>query len=209
MKRKYAPKTKLIRRRRLARRPMRSLALRRPQNVHSFKRSIFYENLFVIPTGTPSGYAFEQKFSQLPNYTEFTAMFDQYMIKKIVLKLIPKINTHNLASTTTGNADLSQVHSAIDYDDATTPTSVQQLCEYQSYKMTRGSQIHTRVLVPKIELTTDGTANAPKAYQWLDCDSPSVNHRGIKVWFSAPSSATTTLYYDMLVQVYFSCKNVV
>lgn len=207
MKKRYAPKTRLIRRKRLARRPMRSLALRRP-NVYSFKRNIFYENLFVIPSATPSGYAFQQAFSQLPNYTDFTNLYDQYMIKKIVLKIIPKVTQHNLATTTVGNSDLPQVHSAIDYDDATTPTSVQQLCEYQSYRMTRGNAIHTRVLVPKVELTADSSVSAPKSWQWLDCDAPTLNHRGIKVWFSAPQSANTTVYYDMLVTVYFSCKNV-
>lgn len=177
-------------------------------NTYDFKRTIFYENLFIVNSGTPLGYAFEQKFSQLPGVTDFTNLYDSYMIKKIVVKLIPKITQHNLSTTTIGNADLPQVHSAIDYDDATTPTSVNQLVEYQSHKMTRGNQVHTRVLVPKVELSTSSTGNAPKAFQWLDCDDTTVNHRGIKVWFNAPQSTGCTVYYDMLVKVYFSCKNV-
>lgn len=180
--------------------------LSRP-NVYDFKRKIFYENLFIVNSATPLGYAFEQKFSQLPNVTDFTNLYDSYMIKKIVVKMIPKISQHNLATTTIGNADLPQLHSVVDYDDATTPTSVSQLVEYQSHKMTRGNQIHTRVLVPKVELTTDA-ANAPKAFQWIDCDSTTVNHRGLKFWFNAPQSANMSIYYDMLVTVYFSCKNV-
>lgn len=177
-------------------------------NTYSFKRSIFYENLFIVSTGTPLGYAFQQKLDQLPGYTDFTNLYDQYMIKKIVIKLIPKITQHNLATTTTGNSDLPQVHSVVDYDDATTPTSVNQLVEYQSHKMTRGNQVHTRVIVPKVELNADSAVSAPKAYQWLDCDSASINHRGIKVWFNAPQSAGVSVYYDMLVKVYFSCRNV-
>lgn len=207
VRRKYAQKIY----RRYGARPAMRGALRsmtsRP-NVYSFKRKIFYENLFIVNSGTPTGYAFEQKLNQLPNYTDFTNLYDQYLIKKIVVKMIPKISQHNLATTTIGNADLPQLHSVVDYDDATTPTSVSQLVEYQSHKMTRGNQIHTRVLVPKIELTSDGTANAPKSYQWLDCDSPAVNHRGLKFWFNAPQSTGCTIYYDMLVTVYLSCKNV-
>lgn len=177
-------------------------------NTYAFKRQIFYENLFIVNTGTPLGYAFQQKFDQLPGYTDFTNLYDQYCIKKIVVKIIPKVTQHNLATTTTGNSDLPQVHSVVDYDDATTPTSVSQLVEYQSHRMTRGNQIHTRVIVPKVELSTSGTGNAPKSYQWLDCDDSSVNHRGIKVWFNAPQSAGMSVYYDMLVKVYFSMRNV-
>lgn len=197
-----------LRRRKYGRNVARSLRTPMRPNTYSFKRQIFYENLIVVNSGAASGYAFQQAFSQLPNYTDFTNLYDQYLIKKIVVKMIPKISQHNLTSTTTGNADLPQVHSVVDYDDNTTPTSVQQLCEYQSYKMTRGNQIHTRVFVPKIELNADSSVSAPKAYQWLDCDAPTLNHRGIKWWFSAPSSANTSVYYDMLVKVYFSCRNV-
>lgn len=196
-----------MRRRVRVARGLRRYRLRKP-STYDFKRSIFYENLIIVPSGTPQGYAFEQLFSQLPNVTDFTNLYDSYLIKKIVVKMIPKISQHNLATTTTGNSDLPQVHSAIDYDDAVTPTSVNQLVEYQSHKMTRGNQVHTRVLVPRVELTSNGTANAPKAFQWLDCDSTAVPHRGIKWWFNAPQSAGCTVYYDMLVKVYFSCKNV-
>lgn len=187
---------------------MRGLRVAPRPNTYSFKRQIFYENLFIIPTGAPLGYAFQQQFGQLPGFTDFTNLYDQYLIKKIVVKIIPKISQHNLASTTTGNSDLPQVHSVVDYDDATTPTSLNTLIEYQSHKMTRGNQIHTRVIVPKVELNADSAVSAPKAYQWLDCDSTAINHRGIKVWFNAPNSANTSVYYDMLVKVYFSMRNV-
>lgn len=177
-------------------------------NVYDFKRKIYYENLFIVNSGTPLGYAFQQTLSQLPNYTDFTNLYDQYMIKKIVVKIIPKITQHNLATTTIGNSDLPQLHSVIDYDDATTPTSVSQLVEYQTHKMTRGNEVHTRVIVPKVELDVAAATSAPKAYQWLDCDASTVNHRGLKFWFNAPQSANMTVYYDMLVTCYFSCKNV-
>lgn len=207
VRRKYAQRIY----RRYGARPAMRGALRSmltPPSTYDFKRKIFYENLIIVNSGTPIGYAFQQTLSQLPNFTDFTNLYDQYMIKKVVVKMIPKISQHNLTTTTIGNADLPQVHSVVDYDDGTTPTSVSQLVEYQSHKMTRGNKIHVRSFVPKIELTTDGTANAPKSYQWIDCDSATVNHRGLKWWFNAPQSAGCTVYYDMLVSVYFSCKNV-
>lgn len=205
--RRSAPARRSRQARQRKRFPTRSLMYGKP-TVYDFKRQLFYENLFIVSTGVPVGYAFEQKLSQLTNSSEFTNLFDQYMIKKIVVKLIPKITQHNLATTTTGNSDLPQVHSVIDYDDATTPTSLNQLVEYQSYKMTRGNQVHTRTFVPRVELSAGGADSAPKPYQWIDCDSSSVNHRGMKVWFNAPQSTGVSVYYDMLVKVYFSCKNV-
>lgn len=208
MPRRYAPKRRAIRRKRYARRPNRRI--RRRPTTYAFKRQMFYENLMIVP---PSGlgYTFSQPFSTISGSSDFTNLYDQYCIKKIVVKMIPKINS-NVVSTggvTAGNADLCQVHSAIDYDDALAPTSVAPLVEYESYKMTRGSQIHTRVFTPRVELNVGSSDSAPKSYQWLDCDNTGIQHRGIKFWFSGPqSSVGTNLYFDMLVKVYFSCKNV-
>lgn len=205
-------RARIMRRRYLARRPLfRARIGRRPRqpNVYNFKRKFFLENWQTVTAGTPVGNGTDFFFSSLPNVTDFTNLYDMYMIKKIVVKLIPRITEATLNSgATTSNTNLPQVHSVIDYDDVTVPTSVNDLVQYQNHKMTRGHQIHTRTFVPKVEMTSNG-ANAPQAYRWLDCDAAVVPHRGIKWWFNAPNVAGTSVYYDLLVTYYFACKSVV
>lgn len=212
--RRYAPKRRLIRRKRLARRPFKAVR-RMPRgqpNVYNFKRTQFYQNSFSITAaGADYSQAWDFRFGLLPNSTDFTNLYDMYMIKKVVMKIIPKFTQENLISGAS-NADLPQIHSAIDYDDSVNPASIQTLCEYQSHRMTRGTQIHTRVLVPKVELSAEGAVGAatiaPKAYQWLDSDNTTAVHRGVKVYIPKPLTASTSLTYDVQIVYYFSCKNV-
>lgn len=210
-RRKYAPRRKLIRRlqRRLKRRVGRRAG---PLPVYHFKRTQFYQNaLSVSAAGSDYSQAWTFALSLLPNATDFTNLYDMYMIKKVVWKLIPKITQETLAAGT-ANQDLPQVHTAIDYDDTVSPATIQTLCEYQSHRMTRGNQIHTRVLVPKIELGAEGAAGstliAPKAFQWIDSDNATAVHKGIKVYIPKPLTAGTSISYDVQVVYYFSCKDV-
>lgn len=199
------PKQALIRRRKMARRIPRPLA-RRP-DVYHFKRKVFLQDYLIISTTQALG-AIQFALVDLPGFTDFTNLYDQYRFNKVVWKLIPKISEASLNAGSNSNANLQQIHSVLDYDDNTAPTSINQLVQYQSHRMTRGSQIHSRVLVPKCQMSVSGAAAAPKAKQWLDCDQTSLVHRGIK--FIVPAAATpgTTLYYDLEMTYYMSFKNV-
>lgn len=217
LRRKYAPRRKLIRRlqrRRIAKYAGLYRGGRRagPLPVYHFKRTQFYQNaLSVSAAGTDYAQAWTFALNLLPNATDFTNLYDMYMIKKVVWKLIPKITQDTLVAGT-ANQDLPQVHTAIDYDDTVPPASIQTLCEYQSHRMTRGNQVHTRVFVPKIEMGAEGAAGsaliAPKAFQWIDSDNASAVHKGLKVYIPKPLTALTQINYDVQVVYYFSCKDV-
>jgi len=201
------PKMALIRRRKLARRIPRGPA--RAPNVYHFKRKVFLQDYAVVSTTQILG-AIQFALVDLPGSTDFTNLYDMYRFNKVVWKLIPKVSEALLnAGGTLSNANLQQIHSVIDYDDNTAPTSINQLVQYQSHKLTRGHQMHTRVVVPKCQMTVSGASAAPKAKQWLDCDQNSLAHRGLKFIIPAPATPGTTVYYDLEMTYYMSFKNVI
>lgn len=201
--RRKAPRRALIARRLMARRRVATAP-----RVHSFKRTWYSENYYSTGSVTGAqGYGINFQFNMLPGYTDFTSLFDQYKIKKVVFSLIPKISEASLALGATNNSALVNLHSAIDHDDSTAPTSINQLCQYESYKTTRGHNVHTRVLVPKIELSNGASTSTPKAYQWIDTADATVPHYGVKLWIPF-ITASTIVYYDLKVTMYFDCKGV-
>lgn len=211
--RRNAPRRRLLarlRRRRLGRGLGRGRIGRFPRTpIHSFKRTWFNENYFSTGATGPTLAGLNFRLDMLPNYTEFTNLYDMYRINKIVVKLIPKVSEVGMVLGATNNSAGIQIHSALDFDDSAAPTNVSQLTQYSTYKMTRGHNIHTRVFVPKCELSANGTANAaPKAYQWLDTAHPDVAHYGMKLIIPT-ISANTIVYYDYSVTAYFSCKSVI
>lgn len=203
-RRRYGKRKQVMRRKRVTRRPN---FKRGPyRSIYNYKRSFFTQDAITLnQAGTLSaqGLGWNWRFNQLAGVSDFTSLYDQYMIKKIVVKIIPRA-TENAITPGASSTDLQTIHSVIDYDDSAAPGGINELVQYQSYKATRGNNVHTRVFVPRIALTTDNT----KKYQWIDLTNTAVPHFGMKTWISNPTSPATTVSYDMLVTYYFSCKDV-
>ena len=122
------------RRRRLTRRPRRMMRrkpsrplAKRAMKVHHFRRTFKASNISSTTTGVLGGYSFS--LDQLPNYTEFTNLFDQYRINKIVVKFIPNHNSSDVSAST---QVISNFNSVIDPTDATAPATGAELYEYQN-----------------------------------------------------------------------------
>lgn len=189
---------------------VRRMMRRRMPVVHHFKRSVYLEQAIqatsTVATSTHYGFTL----NNLPNATDFTNLFDQYCIKKVVWKLIPRFSQFN-ASYSNPNNLFAQVHTAIDYDDALalpTATGLAEINQYESHRMTRANQTHKRVIVPKVELT--GASSAfPKSYQWIDCDNINALHNGLKIFIPQLDGTGNSLTYDVQMTYYIKCKNVV
>lgn len=204
--RRRQPRARMIRRKLMGRRYYKKT---NPyaNRIYNFKRKLFVQDWTIVGATQAAGVR-TFALSDLPGYTDFTSLYDMYKIRKVVFKIIPKFSEVALSGGTTNNANLQQIHSAIDYDDGVAPASINTLCQYQSHRMTRGYAVHTRTLVPKVQTTVSGLNTAPKANQWIDCDQAGIVHNGVKYIIPAAAQAGTTLYYDCEITMYLSMKNV-
>lgn len=202
------------RRRNLRRKPWRKPGMRRSvrkPSVYSYKRSIYTQS-FAVASGAGNAIAYAGLLSTVPNQTEFTTLYDQYMIKKIVFKLIPRGMDWPTVQGGTTNVGFN-IHSAIDYDDANAPTGPNDLVQYQSYRCTPANKILTRVWVPK---TQGGTVNNVgtivaannKAYQWIDVAQTNIPHFGLKLYIDPTNSASQAMPFDAVITYYMSFKGV-
>lgn len=176
------------------------------QPVQYFTRTQYFPSYYqLVAGGAATGASQLFQLSQLPNYTEFTALYDQYMIKAVKISLIPKYTEVALGSTTQGN-----MWSVVDYDDATPPPNIDTILQYQNLKRTRMSQVHSRYLKPAVssEVYATGLASSysPKKNVWLDATTAQVEHYGVKFWFDARGTQPVT--FDMQVKYYLAFKNV-
>lgn len=218
-KKRYAPRRKLIRRRKMATRTIRYANVFRKQilqPVQHFKRSVYLAGNIVSSVTSDTFGALSFTLSQVPNNVEFTSLYDQYRINGIKWTLIPRGNIADITPTGTAGVFQGQstgVFTALDYDDATTPTSVNQLMEYQNVKMTRAHQMHSRYFKPRYNLAgvenlgTGLITNIKNTKAgWLDCDKITVPHFGIK--YCLQQNVNYALQYDVKVDFYLSFKNV-
>ena len=217
MPRRYAPKRRLIRRKRLARRPMRRILRRRPaQPVQLFKRVQYLTGFLSNNTASDTYGSMTFNLNSVPGASEFTHLYDQYMIKALKVSFIPRGTTSDLGNPVALPGYTGQsvgVFSVIDYDDNDNPTSIQQLCEYQNMKMTRSHQVHSRYFKPKLLMagptTSAGTvigSTMVRKVQWIDCDSVLVPHYGLK--YALQQAPNVAQQFDVKVEYYLAFKNV-
>lgn len=206
-----------VRMRRVMRRP------RRPAfKVHSFKRTCKLDNVQASITnlGVGSGISAAYQFTldSLPNYQEFTSLYDLYKINGIKLSFVPSASEYinSTTSSVTGQNGFQRFHTVLDFDDTSVPVSENELLQYTSLKSTPGWATHSRYFKPRVNTVVEGIVGATLAAsstapKWISTQDPSVEHLGVKVFVPPPIAGANigaSITYTVYATYYLSCRNV-
>lgn len=193
---------------------------------YHFKRTFFIPATFNIQNiggvGADVALSIIPTLSSVPDYTDFTSLFDQYAIRGCKISLMPKFSMVEgvYASNASGGGTwggincLPQIHSVLDYD-GNGPSSVNAALQYQNLKTTPGHKIHSRYFKPRIlstlwrNPTAVTSAYASKKSSFIDTSYTDVNHYGMYVVANTQGmDENVKLYYDIKCTLYMSFKNV-
>lgn len=157
----------------------------------------------------------------LPEMLEFTSLFDQYKIDHVELTIRPfQEQSVSNANTVGQNPPISCImYSVKDYDDSATFTpsyvGVNDMREYRTFKEYSFFQTHAHKIKikPHMAVAAYGSgvfsSYANNKAMWIDSNSPSVQHYGIKLMFEVFNSTATVpafVWFRPEVKVYFSCR---
>lgn len=151
------------------------------RTIHYFKRTfktvvaLTDQSFYALPTdGTPSYNEF--KLNQLPNYTDFTNLYDTYKICGIATKYI--FDKNSSANDNTG--DIPRLITVNDYNDTTAPANESAMLEYASFKSTRLDKVVKRYIRPTQNITESvATAETFKS-RWNPTANVGISHMGLK-----------------------------
>lgn len=181
---------------------------------HFFKRTYTQE---VTTTSGVIGLGREWQLALLPNYTEITALFDQYRINCVVVRVIWRSSGLSQIETANNNvAGMPIMYDVIDLDDSTAAASAAEIQEYSKHHITPfGTNRRTRSLkvYPRTANTVYRTG-ATSAYgmarrkQWIDCSYADVPYYGWKSWIDVPQGGGTAqeASFDLHFTVYLQCR---
>lgn len=163
----------------------------------------------TVSGGITVNLGMEFQFAYLSNYTEFTSLFDQFRINKIVMELRCRYNPESATSITEGV--YPEIFYCRDHDDATNiSTSVMRQYSNCKRKILKPGSI-TRISIKPSVLAPiyRALANnyAPKWKQWIDCSLADTPHFGLKVNI-ANNSPTATYIIECDYVYYFSVRTV-
>jgi hypothetical protein len=136
---------------------------------------------------------------QMPNYNEFTALFQQYRIANIELLMF---FNRNADSTATGGATLPLVAFVKDYTNATAPGSLSDLLQYENVELkqfgnARGESPAVRIQIrPRVAIQVNDYGTFPAAVaaeeQWYDTAFPDTPFYGVKGWYDNQTTGAGT-----------------
>jgi len=165
------------------------------------KRSTNTATYTTIANTTISSFgAFVFSLNQVPNYSEFTTLFDNYRIEKCVVKFTAVGNQMN--TTTTPN-QVPRIGTVFDYDDNSSPADWNALEQYSSFKVHAGNKSFSMTVYPKISLAcyrsgvTDGYVrpdNMLSKHLMVDSSNSDIPHYGLKWGFESNLTANVFIY---------------
>lgn len=210
------PRKFFRRKRRNARKYRRTLYKRgnyKPKTFY-FKRTFTAEQDVYDYTGVThfvgNGVSGNYRLAQLPNYTEFTNLFDQYKIAGVQQKFVYSANSQD-PSSTSALPMLGFIH---DYDDGTALSSLNDYLQYPNHKVYRMDKPVIKTFFrPKSALAVYSGAFTSYARNnnWIDVGSPSVEHYGLK-WYIDPMipgiGSNVIGKLRIYITVYLKMKNV-
>jgi len=142
--------------------------------------------------------------SQIDQYASFQTVFDQYRIKMVEVTFIPGSNSQVTAANNQG-----LFTTVIDYDDASTLTTVGQALDFSNSLTGEGFQTQRRVFIPHSAVASYSGSFASyqnEVDQWQDAQYPNVQHYGIKTVWTPTSTASCVM--SVLVRMWVQFRNV-
>lgn len=175
--------------------------------VHAFKRSA---NILAV-TGA-AGYApycnsFAFQLANLPNNTDFTNLFDSYMLSHVQLKFYLSVDP---SAQTAATAYQPRMFYCRDHNDATAPATINELrergdCQTRVLTVSRPVTINIKPSVLGEALRTGGLITyIPKYKQWLPTANNDVPHYGLK--FAIDDLTNTNYKVNVEATYWLRCK---
>lgn len=169
------------------------------KTIHYFKRTfkqvVNLTELFTVinPDGSDVN---SFKLSLLPNYSDFTSLYDEYKVCGISRKYLYEVNTAN-----TGTYALPRLITVNDWNDQVAPANENEMLEYGSCKQSRLDKPVKRYFKPRFDNTS-----GYQFQKWLSTQFFTIALRGLK---EAVISSTTEDIGNVQIYTtfYIACRN--
>lgn len=147
----------------------------------------------------------------IPGYADLATVFDQYKIDKVELRFVPNGNTNALIPGGPQQAR-ARLYTAFDANDATVPSTLNEVLQYQNCSQTCYLEEYRRTVYPRLAVNSsdeEGIVTLGPANSWCATSQKDVDWYGLKIGVSASGNlANTTQTWLVLAKFYLSFKNI-
>lgn len=177
---------------------------RKGEKVYSFTRTA---PAFLLSSvaGVDTYFGLQFDLAQLPSYTEFSALYDEYKIEKVVLNFL----CQSVTNYTYTNQARSYMLFVKDYDDASAPGSAAELLQRDNLIIKNGHSSFKITVYPKVARALyNGVSTAYQSGSgYIDLTYPDVPHYGLK-YMIAQTQTTNNTYFQCFVTYHLKFRGV-
>jgi len=209
----------LGRRRKAVRAPKRRKRFAGKQTGMLTVKKTVIDDRIIVNSGTTQFGSDTFELADLPQYGDYINLYEEFRIDKIVYSFKALVN-QSLGTPVVGSlyvATLGMVHTNVDHNDATAPTSIQSMMNDPTYRGTSSNRHHTRVIKPRWLNTIGGAFQGQSKTGWLNCQDPSGNvnpasHYALKWAFqggynNSPLVTPFSFMLEPIITYYVSFRN--
>lgn len=167
----------------------------------------------VYDWASPENFSKSFQLSDLNNYTEFTALFDQYKIDRIDLTFHFSQNVASVPIPAANIACLPIMYHVVDFNDATALSIPEQYMQYQNCIVANCDKFPAVTFKPLCaQALYNGTFSGYGSTScWVDTDSPSVQWYGSKFCIdplNTNSGSNILGYLSITITYHITCRMV-
>jgi len=140
--------------------------------------------------------------SAVGDATSLGSVFDQYRIALVEARFVPEVTENNVFTN-----DPGLFHSVVDFDDASVLTTLAEATDYSNCITTTGVKEHKHVFVPHVAVAAYSgafTSFENQAAPWIDMNSPSVQHYGVKTAWSISNAG---IRYRLIARLWIEFRS--
>lgn len=179
--------------------------------VYPIRRMVTTSN--ITSTSSFLDYVAPFQLSFLPDYTEFTALYDQYRVDKLVYHFIP-LQSESTTYNAAGSPSNSLLLTAVDFDGGSSGLTLPQFLSYESCTVVPAQRTHKVTVQPRATLaganaaaTIVNLAIAPTD-TWFDCATSTLPFFGCRfATLAETGSPTSHISYSVWIEAFVTFKN--
>ncbi len=167
----------------------------------------------VINSPTAVYFSMGFQLSDLSQASTFSALFDQYRLERVRVHFKSRNPAAFTANTASPNGSVPTGYVVVDRDDATAPTSISSLMEYDNVVAFNGYDTVQVDLIPSLTPAVfasgafSGYSTRDSDGVWLDIANTSIPSYGIKGGVSGLTTSTTSSWvWEMFVEYIVSFR---
>lgn len=168
----------------------------------SLKKTVYGGQINASVSATSGAGNFAFTLAQNTELVSHAALYDQYRICAILMRMVPKSSDALVG----GTGSLGVVYTYIDSNDAGTPGSAQEVLNRQSFKQHRADKPwtefikHPRTASPVYNGTVVSGYETNKGNQWMSTANTGIPHYGWKYYADNIANQQIDVWISLYVQ---------